>query len=179
MAVVAAAAFLVWLLFISGDDESDSGTEGLGGQQIEKSVDVVSASELPAAVAGAGYPVYWLGPQQGVDYEVTLITDGRTYIRYLPRSEEAETETPYLTVGSYAQSDAVSVIERLGSEQGAETESIPNGGVVLINEDGPTRRLRRLPGHRYADRDLRSAARASRQAGEVGVADRGRLDLDA
>jgi hypothetical protein len=138
VAIAAAVVFLVWLLFISGDDDSDSGTEGLGGQQIEKSVEVVSAAGVPAAVAAAGYPVYWLGPRGGVDYEVTLITDGRTYIRYLPKAEQAEAETPYLTVGSYSQSDAVTVIERLGAQQGADTQPIPNGGLALVNEGGST-----------------------------------------
>jgi hypothetical protein len=126
-----AVALLVWLLFIRGDDDDDPG--GAAGPAIEKTVEVVSASALPKAVAPAGYPVYWLGPRPNVDYEVTLITDGRTYVRYLPKGEEAETETPYLTVGSYLQQDALRVLEQLAGT----TESIAGGGRALKQgEDG-------------------------------------------
>jgi hypothetical protein len=127
-----AVALLVWLLFIRGDDDDDSGG-GAAGPAIEKTVEVVSASALPEAVAPAGYPVYWVGPRPDVDYEVTLITDGRTFVRYLPKGEEAETETPYLTVGSYLQQDASGVLEQLSGT----TESVEGGGRALKQgEDG-------------------------------------------
>jgi hypothetical protein len=127
-----AVALLVWLLFIRGDDDDDSG-EGAAGPAIEKTVEVVSASALPEAVAPAGYPVYWVGPQPNVDYEVTLITDGRTFVRYLPKDEDAETETPYLTVGSYVQQDPLRVLEQLGGT----TEPVDGGGRALKQgEDG-------------------------------------------
>lgn len=138
IAVVAiAVAVLVWLLFIRGDDDSGSGGS-LGGPAAEKSVEVVPASQLGGTVAETGYPVYWVGPSPSVDYEVTLITDGRTYIRYLPTSEQAGTETPYLTVGSYSQPNALKVLQRLGENSGSQTINVGGGGLALKQADRPT-----------------------------------------
>jgi len=132
LVVAISVAVLVWLLFIRGADEDQSGPgAAAGGPAVKKTVQVVSASALPEAVAPAGYPVYWLGPRPNVDYEVTLITDGRTYVRYLPKGEDAETETPYLTVGSYLQQDALRVLEQLAGT----TESITGGGRALKQGD--------------------------------------------
>lgn len=129
-------AVLVWLLFIRGDDNSNSGG-ALGGPQVSKNVEVVKASGLANAVAGVGYPVYWIGDRPGVGYELTRISDGRTYIRYLPTGEPAESETPYLTVGSYAQQDAYKVLKRLAARSGAEIVETPGGGVALVRSDKP------------------------------------------
>jgi hypothetical protein len=129
--IVIAVAVLVWLLFIRGDDDNSNSSNG--GGQATKTVTVVSESALPGEVADVGYPVYWLGPRPGVDYEVTVITDGRTYVRYLPKGEAKESPNPYLTVGSYSQNNAFDVLTRLGKRQGEGTVSIPNGGIALKN----------------------------------------------
>jgi hypothetical protein len=129
-AIVIVVGFLVWFLFIRDDDSSDSGSST--GSQATKTVDLASAQGLPAEVADVGHPVYWLGPKPGVNYEVTNITDGRTYVRYLPAGVEAESESPYLTVGSYGQANAFDVLKGLAKGPG-HTVTIPNGGLALTN----------------------------------------------
>jgi len=143
--IVIAVAILVWLLFIRGDGDS-SEEDGAGGPQIEKTVNVVPASQLREELASVPYPVYWLGPRPGVDYEVTVISDGRTYVRYLPKEEEPETDNPYLTVGSYAQQNAFDGLEDLARESGEETTEIPNGGVALTKSDSPESTFVAFPG---------------------------------
>lgn len=134
VAIVIALALLVWLLFLRGDD--DEPERSAAGPAATKTVELVSAEDLPGAVAGVGvgYPVYWLGPQEDAQYELTVITDGRTYVRYLPPNEEAGTTNAYPTVGSYAQAGAVDVLERLSKRQGSET--IPLGGGAVALEGG-------------------------------------------
>jgi hypothetical protein len=134
VAIVIAVALLVWLLFLRGDDNGDEPEQSAAGPAATKTVELVSAEDLPGAVAGVGYPVYWLGPQEDAQYELTVITDGRTYVRYLPPNEEAGTTKAYPTVGSYAQADAVDVLERLSKRQGSET--IPLGGGAVALEGG-------------------------------------------
>ena len=132
--IVVAVAILVWLLFIRGDDDNGSDQSA----SATKTVHLVSASELPAEVSSAGIPVYWLGPRPGVNYEVTKITDGRTYVRYLPTSEKAQSGNPYLTVGSYAQVNALKVLRKLAKRPGASLVAIPNGGEALKNKGRPS-----------------------------------------
>jgi hypothetical protein len=134
VAIVIAIALLVWLLFLRGDDDGDEPEQSAAGPAATKTVELVSTDDLPGAVAGVGYPVYWLGPQEDANYELTVITDGRTYVRYLPPDEEAGTTNAYPTVGSYAQAGAVDVLERLSKRQGSET--IPLGGGAVALEGG-------------------------------------------
>jgi hypothetical protein len=135
-AIVAAAivvAVLVWLLFIKGDDDNSD-----NASNVSKSVKLYSASELPGAVAGVGYPVYWLGPEPNTSYELTLISDGRTYVRYLPPGEPAQSGNQYTTVGSYQRTDSVGVLKDLAKNPGAKTFSVPGGGLALKQQDLPT-----------------------------------------
>ena len=130
--IVIAVAVLVWLLFIRGDDDNSDSSKG-SGANATKEVSLVSAADLPAEVSGVDNPVFWLGPKSGVNYEVTVISDGRTYVRYLPNGVEKESPDRYLTVGSYAQQNAFDVLKGLGKKQGEGTIVVPDGGIALKN----------------------------------------------
>jgi len=136
IAIAIAVAALVWLLFIKdgGDDpQSDKAAAS-------KSVEVVSADRLLDAIAGAGYPVYWVGEEPDVSYEVTRITGDRRefYVRYLPPDAEAETGDPYLTVGSYQVTDALGVTQRQADEPGGSSSfPVDGGGIALPNGTDP------------------------------------------
>jgi hypothetical protein len=135
--IALAVAALVWLLFISGDDD-DSGDDDQAGAQ--KTVEVVSADELLGAIAGAGFPAYWVGEQPDMSYEVTRITGDRNeiYVRYLPPDAEAETKDPYLTVGSYQVADAYGVTQRQAEESGGSSSFPLDGeGIALPNGADP------------------------------------------
>jgi hypothetical protein len=131
IAVALVGAFLIWLLFIrGGDDESNAPNSP------QKTVKVVSADGLLGAIAGVGYPVYWVGPKPGVQYEVTRIADGRTYVRYLPTGTKAGTSEPFLTVGSYFIRDAYGVTDRQARLSGGSFR-LPRGGIALPNGPNP------------------------------------------
>ena len=125
VAVIAGAA-LVWLLFVKDDDGGSDGSTAA-----QKTVTIYSAAELPDAAASAGQPVYWLGPRPGDRYELTVISDGRAYVRYLPQGVPAESGQAYTTVGSYVFEDPVSELEKLGRRPGSHTFSVPGGGVGM------------------------------------------------
>jgi hypothetical protein len=141
-----AVALVVWLVFIRGDDDDESANGLSGPQPAQEEVSVVPVAQLPGAVADVGHPVYWVGERPGTSYEVTRISDGRTFIRYLPAGAEAETATPYLTVGSYSVSDATGVINRLGREEGSRTISLDDGGEVLVRDQVPDSAYLAYPG---------------------------------
>ena len=131
IALALASALLVWLLFIRDGGNDDA------SQRAQKTVQVVSADQLLDALAGVGYPVYWVGSQEGVRYEVTRISDGRTYVRYLPSGAEQESGDAFRTVGSYSVPDAYGRIKALAERPSASSFPLPGKGIALPNGDDP------------------------------------------
>jgi hypothetical protein len=143
VAVALAVALLVWLLLIKGDD---SGSEPEGSAPAAGAIEVVSESDLLATLKGVGFPVYWAGPRSGVEYEVSRPEEGRAYVRYLPEGEEAGTDEPFLTVGSYQQPDALASIRKLAQKPGAILMQIPAGGIAYAEAPGATSAYMAFPG---------------------------------
>lgn len=135
IAIAIAAGFLAWLLFIRGDD--DSGKAPSAAAKGPGQVTLVSSSGLVGAVAGAGYPVYWVGPQPGNRYEVTRPGEGKLQVRYIPSGESAGTQTPYLSVSSYMQSHAYETIEKLSARHGLQGFEVAHGGIAYVDRDAP------------------------------------------
>lgn len=140
-----AAALLVglgvWLL-LSGDDSSDSRPDETSAA---KTVSVVSESELLGALRGVGYPVYWAGPRPDVEYEISR-SAGRTYVRYLPEGEEAESERPFLTVGSYEEPEALATIRKEGQKPGAVLVRLDSDGAAYAESADATNAYLAFPG---------------------------------
>jgi hypothetical protein len=135
VAVVVAVVLLAWLLlFRGGDDSGDGNGESQASPEAQAAV-VVSEPGLLGALKGVGYPIYWAGPRAGVEYEVSRPSPDRTYIRYLPEGEEAGSEEPFLTVGSYQQTDAIGEIRKLGQEPRAVLVQTAGGGSAYA--EGP------------------------------------------
>jgi hypothetical protein len=143
IAVALAVGLLLWLLLIKGDD---SGSDPETSQGSTESTQVVSESELLGTLKGAGYAVYWAGPRTGVEYEVSRPEEGRTYLRYLPEGEEAESERPFLTVGSYREPDALASIRKLGQKPGAVLIEVAGGGAVYATGPDATNAYLAFPG---------------------------------
>jgi len=127
-AVVLAVVLIVWLAASSGGDSSSSPASAASEQTAGKTVTVVPESGLLGAMKAVGYPVYWAGPRAGVEYEVSRLDEGRTYVRYLPQGEEAESKQPFLTVGSYQEQDALANLRKLGRSSGAILVDIAGNG---------------------------------------------------
>lgn len=106
---------------------------------------VVPESDLLNAIKGVGYPVYWAGPQPGVEYEVSRL-EGRTYVRYLPEGEEAGNEQPFLTVGSYEEPGALATIREEGQKPGAVLVRLSNDGVAYAEGPDATNAYLAFPG---------------------------------
>lgn len=94
---------------------------------------------------GVGYPVYWAGPRLGVEYEVSL-HQGRTYVRYLPKGEKAESKKPFLTVGSYKDQNALAGVHESGQKPGAVLVRIHGGGTAYAESADATNAYLAFPG---------------------------------
>lgn len=133
-AAIVALVLLVILIVSGGNDSSSAPQATAPAPAAEKSVVVVPESDLLAALKGTGYPVYWAGPRIGVEYEVQRLPEGRTYVRYLPKGEEAGSDKGRLTIGSYQQPEALASLRKIG-QQGAILVKIARGGYAYA--DGP------------------------------------------
>jgi hypothetical protein len=143
---LAVVGFVLILLLSSGDDDSGSDETEATQASAPAAVQVVSESELLGAMEGAGYPIYWAGPRLGVKYEVSRPEEGRTFVRYLPKGEEAESAKPFLTVGSYRKPDALKSIQELGQKPGAVLVRIVGGGAAYTKTPQATSAYLAFPG---------------------------------
>ncbi|MGN6253578.1 MAG: hypothetical protein ACTHO8_01120 [Solirubrobacterales bacterium] len=144
LAAIVVAVLLVALLASGSDGSGSSATteETTAGSD---SVQVVPESGLLSAMQGVGYPVYWAGPRLGVEYEVSR-RDGRAYVRYLPKGEEAESKRPFLTVGSYEDPNALADIRESGQKPGAILVKITGGGTAYAEGTKATSAYMAFPG---------------------------------
>lgn len=145
---LAVAGVLLLFLLLSSDGDDDSGSNETEATQAAApaAVQVVSEPELLGAMEGAGYPVYWAGPRLGVEYEVSRPEDGRTFVRYLPKGEKAESAKPFLTVGSYRKPDALKSIRELGQKPEAVLIRIVGGGSAYTKTPKATSAYLAFPG---------------------------------
>ena len=137
LAIALAVGFLVWLIFIRGDDSS-GGKPQSAAPRVTSQAELVTAGDLINAVAGVGYPVYWVGPEPGNRYEVTRPSEGRLLVRYLPQGESAGTKTTYLSVGSYTQPNAYKTLEKLAAKPSSNSFEVAHGGLAYVDRVSPT-----------------------------------------
>ena len=97
---------------------------------------ILTQSELQANVAKLGYPVYWLGPRENVEYEYTRRSDGRVYIRYVKPGTTAGSYTRFLTVGTYPMPDAYDVVKKISRLPDAKKIAV-EGGIGAQSEKKP------------------------------------------
>jgi len=139
LALVGLAAILLIAWLVSGDDDSSSNGSG--------EPEIVSVEGLEDAVADEAEPVYWAGEQDGTELELSQPEEGRNYVRYLTDGAEAGDErAEFLTVGTYAQPDAVRALRRQAEEANGVLGTAPGEGVVYFNRDQPTSVYLAYPG---------------------------------
>ncbi|MGN6816970.1 MAG: hypothetical protein ACTHK3_12950 [Solirubrobacterales bacterium] len=141
-AVAVIVPIVALLTGCGGDSGTSTSTDATTGSS---SVTVVPESGLLKAMGGVGYPVYWAGPRLGVEYEVSR-HPGRTYVRYLPKGEEAESKKPFLTVGSYEDQTALAGVRESGQRPGAILVRIGGGGTAYASGTDATNAYLAFPG---------------------------------
>jgi hypothetical protein len=129
LAAALAATFAIGLTACGSDN--DQALDATGPR-------VATVTDLQELADSAGHPVYWLGPQAGSQYELTVSEDGHIFVRYLQAgvpigSEDVET----LTVSTYPVNDARDVLSASTEETGASTATAPSDGLVVVYPTDP------------------------------------------
>jgi hypothetical protein len=97
-----------------------------------------SVADLRALVSSSGYPIYWAGPQAGQAYELSELSDGRIYVRYLPKGVQPGAQEPLPTVGTYPVPDAFAAVQVIAKRPGATQIRLSNGGIAVTDPAHPT-----------------------------------------
>jgi hypothetical protein len=135
VAVIAAGAvigLLVYLFVLRDDDGSDEGQVRPGQPA------VATEDDLAELASVLGHPIYWIGPQEGAELEVTRLPDDRVYVRYLTKGARIGDPRPdFFTVGTYPVKRAQRVLQGYAEQEGSIVESTGDGAMVVTNEDFP------------------------------------------
>jgi hypothetical protein len=155
VALALAIAFVVWLL-VRGNDNSSSTTAKTStpartkpAPAVRETVRAASPQSLHALAKASGHPIYWAGTQPKVKYELTQVTDGRIYIRYLPKGVPLRTKKVYPIVATYPVPNAYKAVRTAAKESGAVTFRAPRGGLAVYSQSTPTNVYLAYPGSKY------------------------------
>jgi hypothetical protein len=96
-----------------------------------------SLADLRALASSSGYPVYWAGPQTGATYELSRLSDGRVYVRYLPKGVEVGAQEALPTVGTYPVQNAFAAVHAIAQRPGATQVALSNGGIAVTDPAHP------------------------------------------
>lgn len=105
-----------------------------------------SIADLRALASSSSYPVYWAGSQGRVTYELSRLSDGRVYVRYLPKGVKVGAQQPLPTVGTYPVHEAFAAVKAIAHRPGATETKLSNGGIAVIDPTHPTSAYIAYPG---------------------------------
>jgi hypothetical protein len=157
VALALAVAFVVWLL-VRGNDNSSSSPRTSTVQtrptattpKVRETVKAATPQTLRALARASGHPIYWAGAKQRVRYELTRTTDGRVYIRYLPKGVPiGDRHAAYLIVATYPVQDAYKAVRTAAKESGAVTFHLPRGGLAVYNQSASKNVYFTYPGSKF------------------------------
>ena len=99
----------------------------------------VNEEELAGVAATAGHPVYWAGPIEDTELEVTENADGSVLVRYLEDGAGAgEGTAAFLAVGSYPLPDPTRALNGFARRPGAIVRRSAGLGKVVTEKPART-----------------------------------------
>lgn len=134
LAIVAIAltAFFVWPAL----RPTDSSTTDPSGTGVSWPA-IVTEDELRTFGAANG-PVYWAGPKDGVEYELTITESGTFYVRYLTDGAAAgDTSNDFLSVATYPNIDGYDNLVQAGAQDDAASTLTDSGALIVTTSAAP------------------------------------------
>jgi hypothetical protein len=96
-----------------------------------------SIADLRALAASSGHAIYWAGQQAGTTNELSEVSGGGIFVRYLPAGVKAGDPHPFPTVATYPVQGAYAAVEKIASRPGATRIKVANGGIAVIDPAHP------------------------------------------
>lgn len=136
-AIVASALALALLAGCGGSGGSDSSSNSTEATS-PSTAEIVSPDSLRETASEAATPIYWAGEQDEAGLELSRPDKERTYVRYLTGNAEAgDKRADFLTVGTYAQPNAVASLRRQSKRSGGTLGHAPGNATVYYDRSNP------------------------------------------
>jgi hypothetical protein len=97
----------------------------------------VSIADLRALAASSGHAIYWAGKQAATTNELSELSGGGIFVRYLPAGVRAGDPHPFSTVATYPVQGAYAAVEKIASRAGATRIKVADGGIAVIDPAHP------------------------------------------
>jgi len=124
---------VAWVATSGGDDEAAPEPA-----PVEAEAAIVSEEELADVASTAEYPVFWAGPVDGTELELTDSGEAGVLLRYLEEGDEVgEAIADRIAIGSYPLDDPEKALENFASQPGATVGNDPDLGMIVTNEQSP------------------------------------------
>jgi hypothetical protein len=130
IALVTAAGLIAWVVVShTGSSTSRSASADV------RSGHVGPMAVSPAALKGLSNafrePIYWMGPKRGFTYELTRTSDGKLYVRYLPRGVRVGVKgSEYTIIVTYPFPGSFAALENAAH---GHARVVPGGGIALVD----------------------------------------------
>lgn len=137
VALVAASAvgLGVWVFVVRPGDSSPSAGASTAGAT---NAHAATASGLRATAAALAQPIYWLGPQAHMTYELTVTTGRLIYVRYLPHGVKPGDPRPnYITIGTYPKQGAFAIVEAARKLRGSRVQEFGANEIAVTYSTRP------------------------------------------
>jgi hypothetical protein len=143
--IAAAVGAFLWIHHNGGGSSSSAiktiknapGVKGPVGGGDAKTVPV-SEQGLETLAGALAQPIFWAGAKPGYHLELTRETDGRVFIRYLPRGVKVGSDRSFVTVGTYPLQGAFSVTKTVAARPTSVDVAVQGGGVAFYARSDPT-----------------------------------------
>jgi hypothetical protein len=146
LAVVAGAVVvvgvIVWLVVGGGSSTTPNSSE-------HKTVVGVSESGLMTLAETLRSPMYWLGPRAGVTYEVTQISDGRLYVRYLPQGVKPGSPQAYPFAATFPVANAFKRTSAVAYRPGSVRIPLAPNAIAFYSRSDPNNAWIAFQGSKY------------------------------
>lgn len=96
-----------------------------------------SIDDLRALAVSSGHAIYWAGKQTGTTYELSELSGGGIFVRYLPAGVKAGDPLPLPTVATYPVPGAYVAVKKIALRPGATSSRVANGGIAVIDPAHP------------------------------------------
>jgi len=138
VAILVIAGIVIWLA-VGRNSSSPSTTNAVA----------ISPTGLTSLASSLNQPIYWVGPMDGVTYEMIREKDGRLLLGYDPPGMKVGENKAHLTVGTYPITNAYAVTQRAASQPGTVKIDVGGGAVAFYNKSYPLSSFVSYPGSNY------------------------------
>jgi hypothetical protein len=127
LALGAAVAAAVWFFAVRSDKSTPTTT---AVASVIKPI-ALSSQGLETLGRAVGQPIYWAGKQRGFSYELSRLSNGNVYVRYLPSGVDAGAKgARFLVVATYPYRGAFATLKKLAA---GHSRSVPGGGIAYVD----------------------------------------------